>query len=370
MKEQEFKIWLYKKYQQNTANSRWSNCRTVEYYEGDLDEHFNKDKCKQLIERLSYSVRDERANKPLRHNIPINGNVRNGTATLKQAVKLYMDFRNGVEPNKVSESISPSQLPKQKIKSDWPVWAKTSNDDLFELVKLTARFAKFLHPEVVAAMMENNNKNWSVWRANLKLHNINPDIYLWHRSPCAFPGVRRNSGKWERENFRKQAKENIVFDDALWLDDNDFPKHLWSFIFRGKPFQKNGPKGYALAHLADHQEYKNRLYKDFGVERDEASIPNYGLYTAPTNLVYLPTSMIRPSDFSVVLRRVLIEKAHALYDKYCAILPSKFNIEKEKDSKWHFQNFEWADPVGDPKNIDLFLDFRNRKMVEFFNKNN
>jgi hypothetical protein len=369
MQEQAFKSWLLKKYQKNTANSRFSNCQNVENYVGDLDGHFNDDKCFTLIENLTYSGADERDNQSARHSIPINGNIRNGSSTLKQAVKLYVDFRNGVEPIIVSDNKSTVIDRKnilKKSKQDWPEWNRPTDDDLYELIKLNARFAKFLHPDVVRALVEDNNRNWSVWRANLKLHKINPDIYLWHKSPCAFPGVRRYSGSKEIAFFRKHTQlEDNHIPDALQLDDNDFPKHLWSFVFRGKPFPKYGPKGYALAHLADHKDYNNRIYDEFEIINPEDTTPIYGLFTAPTNTVFLPISLIRPSDFSPIVRKILIEKANDLYGSFCNILPPNIKFKEDKSSKWHFSNFEWGEPAGDTENLELFFDYRIKKMTKY-----
>ncbi|MGB0891568.1 MAG: endonuclease NucS domain-containing protein [Flavobacteriaceae bacterium] len=90
-----FKLWLeYNDTDSRTIQSRISNCRTVERNEGDLDQHFIKDNGLDLMDRLSYSTQDERLNANPKHRIPINGNIRNGSATLKQAVKLYMTFKN------------------------------------------------------------------------------------------------------------------------------------------------------------------------------------------------------------------------------------------------------------------------------------
>lgn len=94
MEIEKFKTWLELNGQTfTTIQSRISNCRTVESYEGNLDEHYIKDYGASLTERLSYSAADERNNLPAKHKVPINGNIRNGSATLKQAVKLYMAFR-------------------------------------------------------------------------------------------------------------------------------------------------------------------------------------------------------------------------------------------------------------------------------------
>ena len=95
MKRLEFEEWLKEAgYQPNVVHSRVSNCETVCTYEGDLDVFYEADQCADLLRRLSYSSGDERNNRPTKHKIPIHGNKRTGSATLKQAVTLYVKFRN------------------------------------------------------------------------------------------------------------------------------------------------------------------------------------------------------------------------------------------------------------------------------------
>lgn len=94
MNAEKFKDWLeFNGKPLNTIQNRISNCRNVENYEGDLDQHFIKDYGLSLLKKLSYSTSDERNNSPAKHKIPIDGNMRNGSATLKQAVNLYMTFK-------------------------------------------------------------------------------------------------------------------------------------------------------------------------------------------------------------------------------------------------------------------------------------
>lgn len=93
MREYEFVEWLKAGgMKANSARSRLKNCLRVCEYEGDLDVHYQRDHCKDLLSRLEYSKADERNNEPARHSININGNVYNGTATLKAAVNLYIEF--------------------------------------------------------------------------------------------------------------------------------------------------------------------------------------------------------------------------------------------------------------------------------------
>ncbi len=113
MDAEKFRNWLeFTGRPLNTIQNRISNCRNVENYEGDLDQHFIKDYGLSLLEKLSYSTTEERNNSPAKHKIPINGNIRNGSATLKQAVNLYMSFRkdNGIDFKEYNSSLSTENL--------------------------------------------------------------------------------------------------------------------------------------------------------------------------------------------------------------------------------------------------------------------
>lgn len=100
MDTKEFKDWLINNnYKQNVVQSRLSNCNTVEKEYGNLDNHFKKDKGRELLELLSYSTDDERENRPTKHSIKIDGNLRTGSATLKLAVNLYMKFKMDIQEN-------------------------------------------------------------------------------------------------------------------------------------------------------------------------------------------------------------------------------------------------------------------------------
>ena len=89
MKEAPFRVWLKveRGLSAGTVGSRLSNCRRVERHEGDLDAHYDCDELDGLLQRLNPEEPE--------HGIPIAGDVYNGTATLKNAVSLYGDFRKG-----------------------------------------------------------------------------------------------------------------------------------------------------------------------------------------------------------------------------------------------------------------------------------
>ncbi|HKY29053.1 MAG TPA: hypothetical protein VJM12_14025 [Pyrinomonadaceae bacterium] len=106
MRDDAFATWLSQKHRTRTgtrlgtrpqADAR-SRCRRVESYEGDLDEHFRRDQMATVIARLTYSRADEGGGLAPRHDIPIDGDVVNGTASLRNAANLYRLFCTDCPP--------------------------------------------------------------------------------------------------------------------------------------------------------------------------------------------------------------------------------------------------------------------------------
>jgi len=372
MLEKDFRNWLSNKYDnEGTINSRITNCSTVCKYEGDLDAHFSKDSCKTIISKLTYSTDDEKNKRKPRHNIPINGNTRNGTATLKQAVKLYINFKedigNGVIITDQAPINNKKRLNKKNSQSNWPMWELPVEDEIYHLAQITTKYIRFLAPKIIEAITKDNIEHYNEWHDLLSINNINPDLYLWEMSPCCFPGVRRHAGKEEIANFKNQTELNKnAVSNALKLDDNDFPKQIWSFIFRDKQFSKFGPNAYSLAHLFDHKTSKNRTEDELVfTNENKFSEPFFGLFTCPSNTIYIPNSLIKPTDFNLTLRRLLFQKAESLYKDYCNILPPFIKIPEFENEKWNIENFEWSECVGNTDNIDSFLNYRNKIMNNF-----
>lgn len=122
-----FNIWLksFKKLDPTTINTRTSNCVRIEKYYGDLDKLYDSDRCASLLEQLAYSTTDKKLGAKPKHTIPIDGDIYNGTHTLKAALKLYIEFRDNrliqelktiadVEPDKHDGSY---ELVRETVKS-------------------------------------------------------------------------------------------------------------------------------------------------------------------------------------------------------------------------------------------------------------
>lgn len=88
-----FKQWLIEQnYDESAAISRASNIQRLERYYGNLDEYILSGRARELMDELTYTKEDEKNERPQKHLVTIVGNVYNGTATLKAAFKLYLDF--------------------------------------------------------------------------------------------------------------------------------------------------------------------------------------------------------------------------------------------------------------------------------------
>lgn len=371
MRQFEFKSWLEgvheispgKHMDSDVIKSRLANCLRVEKFEGDLDRHFAADGGRILIQRLEYGTADEKAGLIAKHDIPIQGNIRQGTATFKAAAKLYLKFAEDrgstatdgrpYTPPRPDPVPVPPPVPK-----GWPDWGYPTDDEILGLARVVARYARFLTPEIVQAVVQDNERQRMQWQSALESHQVNGKAYLWERSSCAFPGVRRYAGSQEIAIFRKQARgDRFKIPGALRLDDNDYPKQIWSHVFLHKKFPKHGPVGYALAHLADHKNHGNRHDSDFDVQGESMEL--HGLFTAVTNSIYVPVGLIKPTDFGSKLRNLLMRRATALYSDRCNLLPPWLAVRGSLDPQWALDRFDWAEPVGDCSGIEAFLAYRN-----------
>ena len=377
MRTDEFRRWLqYIHVTKNasamgekTISSRVSNCVNVERHEGNLDEHAAKDRLDGLLSLLTYSTDDQRRGQPLGHRVPIDGDFRTGSATLKAAINLYRQFwedwpPGSPPPNSHGRTVGPERPePPGVAGGTWPTWSQPSDAEALTLAKIVMPYVRFLNPEIVASIVADNERQRQEWSAAFKVRRVNLDAYLWDRSSCAFPGVRRYAGSLEIAIVRGHVKgSGAKFEQALDLDDNDYPKHLWSFIFRGKHFQKYGPHGYSLAHLADHKKHGNRFASDLEVVDGVARTELHGLYSCPTNTVYIPNSMIKPTDFGGAMRNLLLRRAERLYGTHCNLFPEWLRIPPAQSDEWNLDKFSWAKPVGDKIGVDAFLDYRNEKL--------
>lgn len=388
MKDTEFKKWLSeeKAFSKNTINNIISRCHIIETCEGNLDDIYVKDKMPELFEVLQYTKADQKSGLSPKHHIPIDGDYYTSTASYKNAAKNYNDFLNGTRTIKGS-STEPEHsigVARKKRTIEWPAWEQPSSDSIYKLAIDVVPYIKFLSPKIIEKITELNVVNRdnileSLYCAGI----ISPEQYLWEGSPCAFPGVRRSVGKNEVKGKALCDEGFVESPDnehtALYLDDNDIPKQIWSYILRGTYFSKMGPYGYELAHLIDHQKKRNRMFDhqekinkemvdvpgEFKPLKEDIQLPLYGLFSSPANSVYIPNALMKPTDHNTDLRKLLFQKAMELYKGVCNIIPEGIELVAPSDSRFDINNsdFKWPEPVGESDYLDEYLDkyFENRR---------
>lgn len=95
MDERNFRIWLEQKQTYHTARTYASRCiRVEETLRCDLDEEYEKDSGKELMNSLKYSRREEREGKLPKCGIDFGDktNVYTGMHTIRASVKKYFEY--------------------------------------------------------------------------------------------------------------------------------------------------------------------------------------------------------------------------------------------------------------------------------------
>ncbi len=118
VREDIFRDWLHRRgHQDRTIGARISNVRRVEQFIGDLDEALDNEGKESLLSKFAYSTEDERQQRPNPSPVPIDGDLRTGLATLRQAIGLYDDFRNDdfAMPDKIDHMAWVNRLTKAEI---------------------------------------------------------------------------------------------------------------------------------------------------------------------------------------------------------------------------------------------------------------
>lgn len=95
-----YRDWLVSEgYAENTCVAQIHRVQKVEEHYGSLDEASDHGTLNDIVTALSYSSADQRSGKENPSKIPINGNLRNGLQSYKNAVQRYARFLRENEPD-------------------------------------------------------------------------------------------------------------------------------------------------------------------------------------------------------------------------------------------------------------------------------
>jgi hypothetical protein len=99
MRDEEFATWLINSTSLTSrpCSDAKSRCRRVERNKGNLDTHFIQDEMRSLLHEFTYNHHDELSGKS--PPVSIVGDPVTGTASLKNAINLYLKFCQAVPPN-------------------------------------------------------------------------------------------------------------------------------------------------------------------------------------------------------------------------------------------------------------------------------
>jgi hypothetical protein len=239
---------------------------------------------------------------------------------------------------------------------NWGHWPTISDAQLRALAELVTPHVKWLAPEIVWSIAENNDVHQEEWSQQLKQAQVTrPESYLWAHSPCGLPGVRRHgSPDGTAFKYAKADGERYRRPEALCTDDNFYPKQLWHWAQWGDDRGKKRHSDYHLSHLFDHTDYNAMRHGKASAE--EAWLKGsywqnqvkYGfaeLYTSVANYCYVPSALLKPTDYNGPLKRLLLQRAVYLYHRSgrCELFPHQLaeQLSLVGGSHWQQSEFGW-----------------------------
>lgn len=265
------------------------------------------------------------------------------------------EVQRQIPGSKTTPASVSSILSQSRTRAPWPSWPEPSECAMVHVAHSAAPLVRFLHPDIIAAIADDNRSMSCEWSSRLAALGVDPMDYLWDGSACTFPGVRRRSGE------KDKGADCLKVDP----DGNTYPKHLWAFTLTGERFRREGPKGYNLAHLFDHKAGDGRFRDESLGAPDGGKPPNlHGLFTSAANTTFVPDAFKSLTDSSPGFRRLLLHRAAQLYGSSCRLLPPPLKLKGDDDPVFTPDAFDWAQPEGTNAGIDGFLAFRRRCIAE------
>ena len=83
----------------------------------------------------------------------------------------------------------------------------------------------------------------------------------------------------------------------------------------------------------------------------------YGLYTCARNAVYVPETLLPPTDPAGLVRVLPQRRTHQLYGALCDVVPRPARVRPKPRAEWGTASFTWAEPVSDESDVASFLEF-------------
>jgi len=237
-----------------------------------------------------------------------------------------------------------------------------------DVARILAQVVHHIHPKIVS-MIQDDNYSFAEEFKNVssRLAKLKSDVFLHPGSDCVFPGVRRpvngeKKGKW---------KNNILKSDGTILNDNTFPRHIWSYLvldryYDGKRWADSKLCNFELAHVFSHKE-DERITEPKVFESFKKKGKPYYLFTSASNIVLLPKGMMKPTDNMENVKIAFYKRHLDLYEKS----PMDYgNLIAEKIPLW-YDKLQWNEPVLPDDwetKIKNLLAYRRKWLFEKYSK--
>jgi hypothetical protein len=228
-----------------------------------------------------------------------------------------------------------------------------------DICAILAQLTHHIHPKILERIQARNIEEYSYYE-QLFGDRIEIQNYLFDGSACVFPGVRRYVSR--RGNLRAYNEEYRAI-----IDDNIFPRHIWSFLesgnaYSGPNWKSTGLSEFELAHVFTHKEteldFERRLFKN----TDPNLLP-YSCFSCSGNVVLLPKGTVRPTDNSESIKAAFFQRFIELYGE--GPLGGRSEFEQSKIPHWA-SSLRWNEPVlpnNWETNVGRLLEYRTNRIT-------
>jgi len=326
MNRDSFYKWLkvIKKYDLDICNSRVSNCIRIEKYYGDLDEIYEIDKCEKLKKELQYSIDDFKKGIPPKHRIPIEGNAYNGTASLRRALGLYLEFKDNdtIRDIMTMEDVIPDK-----------------HDGSYELARETVESFSRVDQEILD--IEDLDLLYimavGTWKGGIdfrlkKIEESNLPLEEKNRLKTIFNNVVDRAKNYEYENREKDNWSIGMFGTGF-------------YTFNGKSDKDNAKKFISLCikikDLEDEEtilSIAEDLLKE-GIKGMQAASASIILHCLKPNVFPIINNAMIETSVILDSQGVILNKPHQL----STYIENSRKLKKFRDEKCNFKNYRTLD---------------------------
>lgn len=240
-----------------------------------------------------------------------------------------------------------------------------------ELAIILGKICHHIHPKISSYIAE-SNKTFKSQFEEFCHSSCNIESFFYDGSDCVFPGFRRPVNKEKTKGW----KNNVFEQDGTILNDNTFPRHVWTFLLSNRAYSggssgvwsSNGLDNFELAHIFAHKKDERKLEEKV-FKSSVVNAEPYGLFTSASNVVLIPKGFAKPTDH-IELVKICFYKRHL--DLYGNNLIGLRDFDNSKIPSW-YSEIEWIEPILPDDweaRIENLLKYRSDYLRKKYTKNN